>query len=533
MIKHTLPVLTATVILALLGVYISNNLLVKHVNKQTGLGWFDSTCEASDDSQSRRSCDEVVSSAWGTFPPIPKGTPEEQRHVPRPAPLLGLNLTPRPVALFGMIYFSVMAAWYVAVGRCDYRRRFWHLVPLALNTAGVCGVVFFAYVMFFTDLEAWCPWCLVTHVINVLMLVGTILLWPRKRYEVAEATRLAGPVAGGGDASTDTADAEPKSTARRKVAPTAPPAEATAPAGTAATRPANPTGHLVFVTAVLALSLAAAQLLYYEFADAMRGKHAFQGAFGKCEEEIKKVQESASTLYALYEANPKVNIPIRPDDPIKNARTGKLLAVVFSDFGCPHCRQFAKYMSETVEPMFGDSLKVVFKHYPASNKCNKYLKTPMHPGACPAAMAAEAARKLGGSDAFWKAHDLLFAASKKQRNSGEYYGWLARELGFDPVEFAKTMTSDEVRERIAEDIDVASAIKMRGTPSLYVSGRLVPSFARREAIYWEEVKRRFDAIMARREQLRQHSRGTPQPDRPTQSMPPPATEDSPDQSIVR
>jgi len=527
--NRSLFVLIGTVLLALVGARISYSLLVKHEIKTTSPSWFDAICEADDRTESRRSCAEVVSSPWGTIPPIPKDTAAEERELQRPLPVLSfIELKPRPVALFGMIYFSVLAAWYIGIGRCHYSRRWWHLVPLTLNTLGVCGAAFFAYIMFFTKLEAWCPWCMVTHVINVLMWVGAILLWPRGSAEAPAAGKPASVQSG-------------KTGSKKRAKPDAPASEVTEAWAGDTLPPArvHPTWRLALVTLAVMLGIAMSESLYRAFASEFRKRREFQMAFGGCEREIKKVQDSASTLFALYEANPKVSIPIREDDAVKNPGTNRLVAVIYSDFRCPHCARFATYMKEEIEPMFGESLKVVFKHYPADKNCNKYMdqkKRSMHPGACAAAAASEAARILGGTDAFWKAHDLLFASQAKL-GKREFYLEFANQLGLDRKKFVETLASDEVASRIKEDIDLAKKIKMRGTPSLYVSGRKVPSFARSQDIFWQEVKRRYDRLLEMRKERAKKAGDSSQsretPARPQQPATPPPTEGSQDQSIAR
>lgn len=116
----------------------------------------------------------------------------------------------------------------------------------------------------------------------------------------------------------------------------------------------------------------------------------------------------------------------------------------------------------------------------------------------PGAKAAKAARLLGGTRAFWKAHDLLFD-SQKELGRDEFYRELADRLGFDRQRFVQTMQSEAVAKRILQDIDLAREIGMRGTPSLYISGRHVPSLAREQDVFWQEVKRRYDYTLRARQ----------------------------------
>ena len=471
-------ILAFVIVSSLLGALISYNLLVKHEMKHTGLSWFDDVCEGDSEKGSARSCDAVVASPWGTFPPIPREESEDEpeaesepvsdrraaeaalarQYAPRPLPILsGIRMVPRSVALFGMMYFSALATWYLAVGRVTYDRRRWHLVPLLLNVAGVAGVLFFLYLMFFTDLDEWCPWCLVAHALNVAALVGAFLLWPR-------AVPAAAPEPQGPE-------------------PAAPPSAS------------HPSRRLAFVTLATMAAVAVAELWLHDYAAEQRGRRLYQVGFAtvaKAHAELEEsIRQHVGTLYAIYEQGELLDIPIRPDDPVKNPGATDAVMVIITDFQCPHCARFAKYTDEVLEPMFGERLKIVFKHYPASTECNPHIPHNMHPAACAASRAAEAARVLGGNDAFWKAHDLMFANQGRLANPTRYLPELAKGLGFEWETFRETMDSDAVRNRIREDVELAKKIKLRGTPSLYLNGRHVPSVCRPVKVFWQEVERRL------------------------------------------
>jgi protein-disulfide isomerase len=198
----------------------------------------------------------------------------------------------------------------------------------------------------------------------------------------------------------------------------------------------------------------------------------------------------------MYEANEKHKIPIRPDDPVINPGPGKLVLIIFTDFECPHCGTFEKYLSERIAPLFGDKLKIVFKYFPTNKACNPRVRDS-HPHACQAASAAEAARTLGGNEAFWKAHDVLFEAGRTLADFD--YRALAEELELNPEEFLTAMDSEQVQARIKEDIELAFEVEVNATPALYLSGRRVPRIAMRSQVFWQVVKARLDRILQARE----------------------------------
>src|SRR6266700_6068161 len=92
--------------------------------------------------------------------------------------------------------------------------------------------------------------------------------------------------------------------------------------------------------------------------------------------------------------------------------------VVFSDFQCPFCRQFAQPIRDLqTQGIPGLRTTIAFKHFPLS----------FHPDSQLAHQAALAAGEQGKS---WEMHDLLFAnqSALKRENLVEYAKKLALDL---------------------------------------------------------------------------------------------------------
>jgi len=105
---------------------------------------------------------------------------------------------------------------------------------------------------------------------------------------------------------------------------------------------------------------------------------------------------------------------------------------------------------------FPGKVKVVFKNFPLRN----------HRMARPAAMAALAAEK---QDQFWEYHDRIFA---NYRNlSDEFLVRTAREIGLDMDRFEKDRKSVDTNNLLNRDIQEASRIGVRGTPTIFINGR--------------------------------------------------------------
>jgi protein-disulfide isomerase len=134
---------------------------------------------------------------------------------------------------------------------------------------------------------------------------------------------------------------------------------------------------------------------------------------------------------------------------------GDVTMVEFFDYNCGYCKRALGDMLQLLKT--DPNLKVVLKEYPV-----------LGPGSVEAAQVAVAARMqdktgkkylefhqklLGGHGPADKAHALA----------------AAKETGFDVARIEKDLGSDEVRETLKENLKVADAIGLDGTPS-YVIG---------------------------------------------------------------
>jgi protein-disulfide isomerase len=92
----------------------------------------------------------------------------------------------------------------------------------------------------------------------------------------------------------------------------------------------------------------------------------------------------------------------------------------------------------------------------------------MHPQALPAAKASLAAGRQGK---FWEMHDKIFA-NLREINADNLKKW-AGEIGLDVARWEKDMASPEVQQEIDQDMQVARAAEVTGTPTFFVNGKRV------------------------------------------------------------
>jgi protein-disulfide isomerase len=152
--------------------------------------------------------------------------------------------------------------------------------------------------------------------------------------------------------------------------------------------------------------------------------------------------------------------------------------VIYSDFQCPFCRQFAQPSRELESKgVDGIPTRVTFKHFPLA----------FHTQAPLAHQAAEAARAQGR---FWEMHDLLFA--HQQRLSRSDLISHARSLGLDIDRFVGDLESEAMKRVVARDVADAAKAGVMATPSYSINGRMFTgtrSFAELAALVAAEKRR--------------------------------------------
>ncbi|GMU80971.1 MAG: hypothetical protein AMXMBFR47_08420 [Planctomycetota bacterium] len=180
--------------------------------------------------------------------------------------------------------------------------------------------------------------------------------------------------------------------------------------------------------------------------------------------------------------------------------------VVASDFQCPACRLVDAEIMEILKNR--PDVSVSMKHFPMNTTCNPHAGTTMHPNACYAAWAAEAAGLLGGNEAFWKIHDTLFARAGRFESKADLKA-IVEPLGYDVNVFEKIMKSPDAAARVKEDIDDCMAVGMRYTPMVMINGVEFRGWERQGAI---------------REAVEKLAATNPPPLGPEADIPPPAIE---------
>ncbi len=130
---------------------------------------------------------------------------------------------------------------------------------------------------------------------------------------------------------------------------------------------------------------------------------------------------------------------------------GKVTLVEFFDYQCIHCKNMAPVISKLVSQ--DKNLRVIYKDFPIFGKSSNF-----------AAKAALAAKIQGKYKAF---HDALLA--KKQRLSPSLILKVADQAGLNTTKLKADMKSDAVNKALQENMALAQALRLMGTPAFVIA----------------------------------------------------------------
>jgi protein-disulfide isomerase len=173
--------------------------------------------------------------------------------------------------------------------------------------------------------------------------------------------------------------------------------------------------------------------------------------------------QSAAARPQVAKGKPKP-LPSEPVD-ISTARvigrpSAKLAVILYSDFQCPFCANFANGTLPEILKQFVDTGKVqfAFRHLPLQ---------AIHPFALKAAEAAECG---GAQGKFWEVHDALFALSGRLDPKG--LRGIVDSARLDEKQFGACIKG-ETTEKVKLDLAEARTFGITGTPT-FLFGRVQP-----------------------------------------------------------
>lgn len=148
-------------------------------------------------------------------------------------------------------------------------------------------------------------------------------------------------------------------------------------------------------------------------------------------------------------------------------RSAPVRMVVFSDFQCPYCGQFALQMKPQLQAnqVADGTLHIAFYDFPLGGG-HRHSFT-----------ASRAARCAGDQGKYWEYHDLLYGQqsrwSPKNATPLSDFEDYAEVVGLDRAEFSSCLRSDRHAEVVTANRLLGEQLGISGTPTVIVNNRRV------------------------------------------------------------
>lgn len=341
-----------------------------------------------------------------------------------------------PMSFFGTAYFgAALVGWLVARGALPTALRW------IARLAALASLVYFGII---ASEKLYCPYCLATH-------IGNLLFWLTMEFTRAAPRPLGAPLGAAlavwvvANLGLGVADAQQRARSRekgesertsaveemiRKSQELQRPAPKTQPTWTPLTSTSAPA-----TTTKPAPSTTAAPVPPSP-ATTQPGSPLPAG----------------ETLAGRYIWGPK-EAPIR--------------IVMFTGYQCPDCLKIEAQLEQIMNTR--KDVQISIRHFPFCSDCNPSMARTTQPNGCWAARAAEAAGMRQGVDGFWKLHKWLFSKRGEFVSTQELEEG-ARSVGLDPTGIASTMQSPETLEIVRNDTKLAKELGLFFTPMIFVNG---------------------------------------------------------------
>lgn len=350
-----------------------------------------------------------------------------------------------PVAFMGLAYFVFLGVWFALTGPTRDWSSGLHLVPLAAVSAAAIASLGLVSIMFL-KMDARCPWCLVIHGINGLLLVAVWRSWLHARKRGVSLVT--------GDVGL---------TGLRDIY-------------VSMTRGVGARAICAALVAIVGLWL---------YRDAKLETRRQVTKFLPYAKFVEDRISDPEFLVREFQAQPERLALGQNVLSTGKSRSPEPSLVVFSDFECPHCACFAVKWKKELRQHWRGPIHVEFRHLPLDRSCNTQLRVGPHAHACEAGFAAEAARMQGGDEAFWRMHDQLFAAHRILHLAP--YADLAERIGLNGSLLRADMQGETVRQRVTDDLALADALGVQSTPAVFLNGRRIPSYYLHNKVFWESI----------------------------------------------
>lgn len=179
-------------------------------------------------------------------------------------------------------------------------------------------------------------------------------------------------------------------------------------------------------------------------------------------------------VFKMWKSSLVREVPFTLDGPEPDYYLGnvdaKVVIVEFSDFECPICKTYSRYLHRLFQSDLADKILLIAKSFPLDQSCNDQLKREMHKFACQASYYARCAG-AGGVQRFWRMHDGLMELFD---TNAETMKDLVLKLRVGDDSFNACINDPRVKDRVKADIELARKLGIQGTPTFFINGKQLP-----------------------------------------------------------
>ncbi|MFH1748948.1 MAG: DsbA family protein [Planctomycetota bacterium] len=222
--------------------------------------------------------------------------------------------------------------------------------------------------------------------------------------------------------------------------------------------------------------------------------------------------DQAATTTSPAATQPAVAESSAEDDyPFKQGFRGRYLygpekaavrIVILTDYQCKDCYRIENEIRSVLKRH--DNVSLYVKHYPFCKACNKRVNRDLHPNACWAARAAEAAGIMWGDEGFHKMHNWLFDHKGLFQSTQEIEDGI-RSMGYDPTGFVQLLANNELTlPPVLADIEEGQLLGLFQTPMIFINGVEMRSWYAPNA-----VVRAVEAVLAQNPEPQTHANDRP------------------------
>jgi protein-disulfide isomerase len=154
--------------------------------------------------------------------------------------------------------------------------------------------------------------------------------------------------------------------------------------------------------------------------------------------------------------------PVSAADITYGAGDPQLTVIEYSDFQCPYCAEYARWLTQ-LRAKYGDRVQFVYRFYPLAK----------HEWATLAAKVAYAASLQGK---FWEMHDLLFQRQTEWETASDprlLFESYAEGLGLDMQQFRDDAGAQSTTDFIKKQAAEGKAAGVKHTPWFVIGERSV------------------------------------------------------------